>query len=73
MFPISETFRIRFYSENSMCCEHYLFVNSDSIKYWGCSDENDNMHAHIVSNNLKVERPPVSITRYKILKYTHQK
>jgi hypothetical protein len=38
----------------------------------GESGEDDNMHAHIIRKHLKVERPPVSVAHYKILKHTNQ-
>ncbi|CAF1396659.1 unnamed protein product [Rotaria sordida] len=53
--------------------EHYLLVNGYSTNYWGWGGEDDDMHARIISKNLKVERPPASIARYKMLKHTHQK
>ncbi|CAF3241607.1 unnamed protein product [Rotaria socialis] len=53
--------------------EHYLLVNGYSTNYWGWGGEDDDMHARIVKKHLKVERPPTSIARYKMLKHTHQK
>ena len=53
--------------------EHYLLVNGYSTNYWGWGGEDDDMHARIVKKNLKLERPPASIARYKMLKHTHQK
>jgi predicted glycosyltransferase involved in capsule biosynthesis len=53
--------------------EHYLLVNGYSTNYWGWGGEDDDMHARIISKNLKVERPPASVARYKMLKHTHQK
>ena len=53
--------------------EHYLLVNGYSTNYWGWGGEDDDMHARIVKKDLKLERPPASIARYKMLKHTHQK
>jgi hypothetical protein len=53
--------------------EHYLLVNGYSTEYWGWGGEDDDMYARIISKELKVERPPASIARYKMLKHTHQK
>lgn len=52
--------------------EHYLLVNGYSTEYWGWGGEDDDMYERIVSKNLKVERPPANIARYKMLKHTHQ-
>ena len=57
---------------SAMRREHYLLVNGYSTEYWGWGGEDDDMYERIVSKNLKIERPPVSIARYKMLKHTHQ-
>lgn len=53
--------------------EHYLLVNGYSTNYWGWGGEDDDMYERIVRKNLKLERPPASIARYKMLKHAHQK
>ena len=53
--------------------EHYLLVNGYSTNYWGWGGEDDDMYARMISKQLKVERPPASVARYKMLKHTHQK
>jgi len=53
--------------------EHYLLVNGYSNKYWGWGGEDDDMYKRIIRKQLKIERPPATIARYKMLKHTHQK
>ncbi|CAF1125322.1 unnamed protein product [Didymodactylos carnosus] len=53
--------------------EHYLLVNGYSTNYWGWGGEDDDMYSRIVNKQLKLERPPAFIARYKMLKHLHQK
>ena len=52
--------------------KHYLLVNGYSNNYWGWGGEDDDMYARIVRKDLKIERPPALIARYKMLKHAHQ-
>ena len=52
--------------------EHFLLVNGYSTNYWGWGGEDDDMYERIVNKHLKLERPPATIARYRMLKHTHQ-
>lgn len=72
-------FRVSFYgmsifvfSLEAMRREHFQLVNGYSTSYWGWGGEDDDMFTRMMSKDLKLERPPASIARYKMLKHTHQ-
>jgi predicted glycosyltransferase involved in capsule biosynthesis len=51
---------------------HFERVNGYSTEYWGWGGEDDDMHARIVARELRLDRPPSAVARYKMLKHKHQ-
>ena len=53
--------------------EHLLASNGYSNLYWGWGAEDDDLYYRLKGLGYKVERPPIKIGRYKMMKHEKRK
>ncbi len=52
--------------------DHYRLVNGYSNSYWGWGGEDDDLSTRIKLKNLKIERPPTKLARYRMMRHKLQ-
>lgn len=52
--------------------EQYESVNGYSNDYWGWGSEDDDFYARLKTNNYTIERYPLQISKYKMIKHHRQ-
>ncbi|WAR07168.1 BRE4-like protein [Mya arenaria] len=53
----------------SIKAEHFFKINGYSNLYWGWGAEDDDLHKRLLASKISVDRPPITIGRYKMIKH----